>query len=584
MFEGDFLRVLNIDLEHSTFSVRERPDLKPYLGGVGIATKLMLENAAWDEDPLSPAQPIIFAIGPLSGIFPLATKVAAVFRSPLTGEWGESYAGMRAALSLRFAGYDAVVIKGRAPKSTYLRIDREGVFFRDARGLWGLDTEETGRLLREWEPGRGHRSTWRIGPAGENGVAFAGVNVDTFRHFGRLGLGAVFGSKNLKAIVVDGTKSYPIQDPKAYNAAYAKIYTEAVKTPRMAKYHQIGTAENILRLNRSGSLPTLNLQASRFTAAEAVSGETFGAQSLTRILSCTGCPVGCIHVGIYRRPHPEGYGYISTTLAYDYEPIYALGPLLGLDTVDKVYALLDTVEATGLDVISTGVVLAWATEALTQGLITESETLLPLRFGDATGYIRAAEYLAAPPNEFYRELGRGLAQATARYGGTDFALTLGGHEMAGYHTGYAFLLGHSVGTRHSHLCNAGYSFDQKHGAAFEDAALVEYLIEEEEWRNVLNSLVICLFARGIYTPEATATALGAVGVAVTPEDLKRVGREIFRLKWEVKRRLGFSLENLRVPRRYFETPSGSGPLDPERYQQLLALYRQRLSEKLCMAL
>ncbi|MDI6632559.1 MAG: aldehyde ferredoxin oxidoreductase N-terminal domain-containing protein, partial [Thermoanaerobacteraceae bacterium] len=308
MFEGDFLRVLNIDLTDGSFSVAERPDLKPLLGGIGAATRLMLENAVWDKDPLDPAQPVIFAIGPLSGIFPLATKVAAVFRSPLTGEWGESYAGMRAALTLRFAGYDAVVIRGRAARPTYLRIDREGVFFRDARGLWGLDTEETGRLLREFEPGRGHRSAWRIGPAGENQVYFAGLNVDTFRHFGRLGLGAVFGSKNLKAVVVDGTKSYPIRDPKAYNAAYQAIYREVVGTPALAKYHQVGTAENIMRLDNMGSLPTMNLQADRFAAVREISGETFGETSLTRILSCTGCPVGCIHVGIYRRRHPEGFG------------------------------------------------------------------------------------------------------------------------------------------------------------------------------------------------------------------------------------------------------------------------------------
>jgi aldehyde:ferredoxin oxidoreductase len=584
VFEGDSLRVLSVDLTDGTFSVAERLDLKPLLGGVGAAARLMLENAAWDKDPLDPAQPVIFAVGPLSGIFPLATKVAAVFRSPLTGEWGESYAGMRAALTLRFAGYDAVVIKGRAARPTYLRIDREGVFFRDARGLWGLDTEETGRLLREFEPGRGHRSAWRIGPAGENQVYFAGLNVDTFRHFGRLGLGAVFGSKNLKAVVVDGTKSYPIRDPKAYNTAYQAIYREVVGTPALAKYHQVGTAENIMRLDNTGSLPTMNLQAGRFAAAREISGEAFGETSLTRILSCAGCPVGCIHVGIFRRRHPEGFGYISTTLAYDYEPIYALGPMLGLDSTTKVYALLEAVEALGLDVISTGVVLAWATEALARGTVTEKETLVPLRFGEETGYVAAAHRLASPPNEFYRDLGKGLSFAAPRYGGEDYALVLGGHEMAGYHTGYGFLLGHSVGARHSHLCNGGYAFDQKHGAGFTDAELVEYLIGEEEWRNVLNSLVVCLFARGVYTPEVTARALDSLGLTLSPEELKGLGREIFRLKWEVKRRFGYSLESVRIPKRCFETPSGSGRLEPERFQRLLALYRKRLAEELALPL
>ncbi|MEW6448721.1 MAG: aldehyde ferredoxin oxidoreductase N-terminal domain-containing protein [Bacillota bacterium] len=580
MFEGDFLRVLNIDLSAGTFCVTERPDLKPLLGGVGIAAKLMLETAAWDKAPLDPEQPVIFAVGPLSGIFPLATKVAAVFRSPLTGEWGESYAGLRGALAMRFAGYDAVVIKGRAARPAYLRIDRNGVLFRDARGLWGLDVEETGRLLREFEPGRGHRSTWRIGPAGENLVYLAGVNVDTFRHFGRLGLGAVFGSKNLKAVVVDGTKTYPIRDPKAYNAAYEAVYREVVGKPRMAKYHQIGTAENVMRLNETGSLPTMNLQAGRFSAAREISGETFGEKSLTRILACTGCPVGCIHIGIHRRRHPEGFGYVSSSLAYDYEPIYSLGPMLGLDSTDKIYALLAVIEAMGLDAISTGVTLAWATEALKRGVIGEKETLSPLEFGEEKGYVTAVRHLASPPNAFYRDLAKGLAHAASRYGGEDFALTLGGHEMAGYHTGYGFLLGHTVGARHSHLCNGGYLFDMKHGADFDDAALIEYLIAEEEWRNVLNSLVVCLFARGVYTPEASARALGSIGIPTTPEELNAAGRKVFRLKWEVKRKLDYSLDSVRIPKRYFETPSGTGRLEPERFERLLQLYRKRLAEEL----
>ncbi|ACX52832.1 Aldehyde ferredoxin oxidoreductase [Ammonifex degensii KC4] len=572
------VNVLKIDLESSSWKLEEREDLVGWLGGVGVATQLFMEEAAWDKPPLAPEQPIIFAIGPFSGIYPLATKVVAVFRSPLTEEWGESYAGMRAAIALRFAGYDAVVIKGKAPRPTYLVIDEKGVAFKDARGVWGLDTEETGRLLREFEGGRGRRSIWRIGPAGENLVPLAGVNVDTYRHFGRLGLGALLGSKNLKALVVLGNRSYPIKNPTAYNRVYEKIYRAVVGTPLLSKYHYIGTAENILALNAQGSLPTLNLKASRFEKAEEVSGERFGRESLFRILACAGCPLGCIHVGVYRRPHPKGAGYISTTLAYDYEPIYALGPMLGLDAVDKVYALLREVEASGLDVISTGVVLAWATEALERGVVSEKETLVPLRFGAVESYIQATQYLAQPPNDFYRALGRGLRYATRIYGGEDFALILGGHEMAGYHTGYAFLLGQSVGARHSHLCNAGYSFDQTRKGDYTPEELVQYLLEEEAWRNVLNSLVICLFARKAYTPEVTAEALQALGRETDPQELMILGRKILRQKWEAKKRLGYTLDQIPLPpRRYFETPSGQGLLDPETYAALLKLYREKFA-------
>ncbi|MGO0123055.1 aldehyde ferredoxin oxidoreductase N-terminal domain-containing protein [Desulfothermobacter acidiphilus] len=550
-----------------------------WMGGIGLASELLVREAAWEQPPLAPEQPIIFAIGPCSGVYPLATKVAAAFRSPLTNEWGESYAGMRAAVALRFAGYDAVVIKGRARYPTYLVIEAGKVSFRDARGLWGLDTEEAGRLLREFEGERGRRSIWRIGPAGENLVPISGVNVDTYRHFGRLGLGALMGSKLLKALVVVGNQSYPIRHPSAYNQVYEKIYREVVETPLLRKYHYLGTAENIMALNAQGSLPTMNLQSAHFPQAENISGESFAEKTLYRILACAGCPLGCIHIGLYRRPHPKGAGYISTTIAYDFELLYALGSQLGLDHPDKIYALLREVEGSGLDAISTGVALAWATEALQRGIITEKETLLPLRFGKVEGYLQAAQHLAQPPNDFYRELGRGLQHATRIYGGQDFALILGGHEMAGYHTGYAFLLGQSVGARHSHLCNAGYSFDQSHREHFSAEELVTYLLEEEAWRNVLNSLVVCLFARKVYTPEVTSEALRALGMELGPKELMELGRLIFRRKWEGKMHMGFRPENIPFPpRRYFETPSGQGKLSPETYASLLRLYQEKLAD------
>ncbi len=578
MLDRQTIRVLQVDLTKQHYIVEERPDLTTFLGGIGVGTRLFAEKVDPKLPPLDPSQPVILAIGPLTTVFPLATKTVAVFRSPLTGEWGESYAGMRLAFALRFAGYDAVIITGRAPKPAYLVLSPDGVRFQDGRGLWGLSVDDTGRLLREWEPGRGHRSIIRIGPAGERGVAFACVNVDTFRHFGRLGLGAVLGSKNLKAVVVNGELSYPIKYPKAYREAYEDIYERVVRTDIMYKYHGLGTAANVSVLNGLGALPTRNLQASSFENAEAISGEAFAAQRLMRKLACTGCPVGCIHIALLRRQFAPDYEYESVTLAYDYELIYALGSLLGIGDMDDILKLIEKVELLGLDAISTGVLLAWATEARQKGLLPRGEPGVDLAFGNTEAYLKAVNNLVAQPNDFYRTLAQGLAAAVRCYGGEDFALLLGGHEMAGYHTGYGYLLGHAVGARHSHLCNDGYGIDQRSGGEVAPDAIVDHLLAEECWRNVLNSLCICLFARGVYDEATTVRALRSIGLDFDGEALRRLGREILRMKVRLKREMGFDYRSIRFPRRLFATPAMGRYLSEQTLNDLLNRYCRALEK------
>ncbi|MEW6726350.1 MAG: aldehyde ferredoxin oxidoreductase C-terminal domain-containing protein [Bacillota bacterium] len=561
--------VLEVDLTAQHWKRTARGDLAAHLGGIGLASGLFLEElrASRDVD-----RTFVLAVGPLSTIFPLATKTAAVFRSPLTGEWGESYAGMRLAMALRFAGYDAVVVRGRSERPIYITISSAGVRFHNATALWGLSVEEAGRRLREWERGRGHRSTMRIGPAGEKGIAFAGVNVDTFRHFGRLGLGAVMGGQNLKAVVVIGEQSQPIPNAREYRKVYDDIYRRAVTTDVMRKYHDLGTAQNVLHLNELGALPTRNLRYGSFEHAEKISGEAFARETLIRKLSCAGCPVGCIHVGLYRREFAEGYEYESETLAYDFELIYALGSFLGLSRTADVYALIDRVEQYGLDAISSGVVMGWATEALARGIVSREELQTDLAFGEVKGYLEFLDRLVEQSNDLYRTLGRGLQYAVGRLGGEDFACLHGGLEMAGYHTGYGALLGHSLGARHSHLCNAGYALDQDPELSKRPEEMAGKLIAEEKWRNVLNSLCICLFARSIYDPPTVRAALNAVGIALEEADLQALGDCIFSLKLEAKRLLGFDWRGITFSKRFFETPTPQGRLSLDVVQKLYAQY------------
>jgi aldehyde:ferredoxin oxidoreductase len=568
MLKKDSLRnVLYVDLSNKNFWVKKREDLfERYIGGVGVATQLLHEECPKGVDPLSPENPIILTVGPLTGLFPLASKTVAMFKSPHTGNLGESHAGGRSAIAIRMAGYGAIVIKGASDIPIYLAIHGDRVYFRDASSLWGMRSNFTvGRIIRENEPARGLRTIMRIGRAGEKLVSYACVITESYRHFGRLGLGAVFGSKKLKAVVISGKRSLPVSDRKQYRKVYDEIYHAAVNSPVMKKYHDLGTAENILPLNELGGLPTRNLKEARFEGASEISGETFAEQYLGRRLACSHCPVGCIHIAALREPYgDEAYFYKTSMISYDYEPIYALGSMLGGSNAKGLLKLMDLIEALGLDVMSTGVVLAWVTEAQERGIISEKETMgIKLSWGDYSSYMEAVRLIIEQSNEFYKALARGVEHVASIYGGGDYALAFGGNEMPGYHTGPGAYIGVLIGARHSHLDNAGYSVDQKVlvKRKLTPEELAEALLAEERWRQIQSSLVICYFARGIYQLDTVSKALHLAGFDLASDDLHRIGEEIHREKYRFKTREGFSLDNIRLPKRIFETPSLVGELD-----------------------
>jgi aldehyde:ferredoxin oxidoreductase len=574
MLERPVIRVLYVNVGTGKVRVEEREDLFRLLGGTGVAAALLEENMRPELDPFDPRQPVIFAIGPLTNIFPVVTKTVATFISPLTGEYGESHAGGRLAYSLRHAGYDAVVITGKAKGPSYLHIHDNRIELRTAVTLWGTDISEAGRLMRAMHTAPGHRSIIRIGPAGENLVRFANVNVETYRHFGRLGLGALFGAKNLKGMVTIGTHHSPLRNAKEYRRAYDEIYQKVIATNAMEKYHELGTPINVAPLNAVGALPTRNLQVARFEHAAEISGEAFAEHNLMYKRACAGCPIGCIHIGLLRQPFgaPDEYEFQSSYIGYDYEPIFAMGPMLGVGSREGILRLIEATDRLGMDAIETGDLLAWATEAMERGLLEEKELGVRLRFGDVEAYLQAIRLIASGSTEGARTLGLGLVQAAKHYGGLEFAFAAGEAQgMAGYHTGYANVVGHHIGARHSHLDNAGYALDQKTGE-LTDEELVRALLSEEAERNVLTSLAICLFARNVYDRATVRKALETIDIRLSDDDLTRIGREIMAIKLRIKAKLGYDPVHKRLPARLFETASMRGPLDRERLANMLSIY------------
>ena len=238
-------------------------------GGSGLAAliyqKFGKPAAPWND----PEQPLIFAIGPLTGYFPLMSKTVLGFKSPYHDQYAESHAGGRSAVALRFADLDALVVTGKAARPSVLSVGSRLLEVQEASYLWGMEVQAAGKYLRRKQRGSGHRSILRIGPAGEQGSAMACINVDTYRHFGRLGGGGAMGAKNLKAIVIQGDGNFPLPEDRGYAKLFAEVHQQLTQTKMMQKYHNLGTPINMAVLNGIQALPIRNLKE---TSAPDISG------------------------------------------------------------------------------------------------------------------------------------------------------------------------------------------------------------------------------------------------------------------------------------------------------------------------
>ncbi|MFX0122360.1 MAG: aldehyde ferredoxin oxidoreductase N-terminal domain-containing protein [Candidatus Hodarchaeota archaeon] len=586
--------ILEIDLSRQKIDRYPRPELfTRWLGGIGVAVNLLHEHVPGEADPLGKDNAIIFAIGPLSTFYPIASKTVAVFKSPLTGDLGESYAGGRLSFAMRFTGLGAIIIKGQAEKTCFISIDDDKVDIKRAGPLAYMYTSTLGRVLRELIPvGPGRRSSIRIGQASENLVRYGNIIVDSFRHFGRLGVGTVLGAKRVKAIIISGSKDFPLDSSTinrpSYLKTYKKIWDQCVKTDSMRKYHVLGTPQSVLPLNELNSLPTKNFKLGRFERAENISGEKFVQTYLGRRVSCNTCPVGCIHVAILR----ERYGadspadLHSIAVPYDYEPIYALGSTLQIGDAIELLKLIELTERVGMDAITIGVILGWMAEAYEKGLLSNEDTKgLTIRFGDVDGFlevIKRITYRNPEEKDLYWYAGEGLDQLTEKYGGREFAVRFNNNPPAGYSTGPYSMIGHAIGARHSHLDNAGYSLDQKtFNKTLTPSEAILALAKEEEWRNVLNSSIICLFARSIYTPQIVVECLQNLGTNKTEEELFQLGLEIQKLRIKAKLRYGFEYNMLieKIPKRIYEMPTAHGSLSEVQFSDLFNAYEVLLKER-----
>src|SRR5829696_7996540 len=531
---GYFGQALVVDLGDGSATALPLADdiLRRAIGGAGLGTHLLGELGPDGGDPLAPEAPLAFVFSPLVGT-PLTTsaKFAVVAKSPLTERLNDALASSHFAIAGKGTGNDAIVVRGACDAPSALVVDEHGVRLEPASDLWGLPAAQAEAGLRE-RLGPAYRVA-AIGPAGERLVRFATVSHDG-RHAGRGGLGAVMGSKRLKAIAVRASEKCAVADAGAVLAA-AKDLRARSFGPATAKYRGLGTLTNLLSFNALSALP----------------GRNFGGGTTTLQLedrpavraSCASCSIGCERILATRD---------GGSARVEYESMFALGPLVGIDDPDEVLAASARCDELGIDTISAGGTIAWAMEA---GVADW------LRFGDAAALHRAIELIGAREG-LGDTLAEGSRRASVRLGGERLAMHVKGLELPGYEprTLHAMALGLAVNARGAdHNRSGAYEADLSGELDRLDGgeAHVAAAIETEDRAAAMDSLILCKFLRGVFEDpwEEWAGLLAAVtGWEVDGAELHDTARGIVAAKHAYNRREGWTRAEDTLPGRLLDVP------------------------------
>lgn len=535
---------------------------KTYIGGTGFGIKTLIDNQKPGIDPFDPENPLIYALGAVCGtMVPCAASKFGVFsKSPASYLLGESYSTGSWGAELRQAGYDIVVIKGKAEKPVYLWIDDESVQLMDASHIWGKSTMETEETIRK-DLGDQYVRVSSIGPGGENLSRIACLINDFSRAAGRTGLGAVMGSKKLKAVAVRGTHDVKVADPKGLQELCKDLY-ERCKGPKTSKYRTLGTAANVLSMNNQAALPTRNYQKATFEGAEKISGEYLNEHYVVKIQGCTSCPMRCEHVATV----PEG-PFKGATARVEYEPTMAFGSDCGVDRLDAVIKAIEQCNVYGVDAISTGIIIGFAMECFEKGIINEKDTGgLALRFGNGEAMVEMVKKIA-----LRQDIGNVLAEGTRLasqklgHGSEDFAMQIKGVEMTGYDIRglKTAALGYAVSRRgadHQRHGSYGPDLDGKVDRFKADKGRGRIVMDNEDNYCIFDSIILCKFSRGIWNgyDEIAKVYTLVTGVPMKGSDLPTAGERMSNLARLYNIREGMTRKDDNVPPRVMKDPIPDG--------------------------
>ncbi|AIU70025.1 aldehyde:ferredoxin oxidoreductase [Thermococcus eurythermalis] len=562
---GNWGRFLRVNLSTGEVKVEEYNEelAKKWLGSRGLAIYFLLRDMDPKVDPLSPDNKLIITPGPLSGTSaPTGGRYNVVTKSPQTGFITMANSGGYFGAELKFAGWDGIIVEGKADNPVYIYIKDDNVEIRDASHLWGKVVSETEKTLRE-EVGSKKVRILSIGPAGENLVKFAAIMNDGHRAAGRGGVGAVMGSKNLKAIVVEGSKSVPIADRQKFMLTIREKINKLKNDPTagggLPKY---GTAVLVNIINENGLYPTRNFQTGVFEHAYEQSGEAMAKKYLIRNQPCYACPIGCGRVN--RLPT------VGVTEGPEYESIWALGANLGINDLASIIEANHQCDEFGLDTISTGGTLAAAMELYEKGYLTDDELgdAPPFRWGNTEVLHYYIEKIAKREG-----LGDKLAEGSYRfaemYGHPEFSMSVKKLELPAYDPRGAegHGLGYATNNRGGcHIKNymispeiLGYPYKMDPHDIGDDK--IKMLIVFQDLTAIIDAAGLCVFTTfGLGADDYRDLLNAALGWDFTTEDYLKIGERI----WNAERifNLKAGLDPARddsLPKRFLEEPMPEGP-------------------------
>ncbi len=526
--------------------------LRQYLGGVGLGTYVMLREGAVQHDPLAPEAPLAFVFSPLVGS-PVTTsaKFAVVCKGPLTDRLNDSLASSGFALAGKKCGADAIVVTGRSSRPSILIIDNGEARLESAESIWGAEIGQAEAWLRQTYGADFQFAV--IGPAGERCVRYATLSHDG-RHAGRGGSGAVLGAKNLKAVAVRGQQRCVWHDATSL-VQHAKRLSEKSFGPATAKYRELGTAANLLVLNRLSALPTRNFQDGRMDQVDRLAPESLGMTHARTRASCVACTVGCEH--IYALAAKDDPSAPDTGVRVEYENLFALGPLCGIVDGDVVLRASQRCDQLGLDTISTGGTIAFAMECVERGWLDAPW----LRFGDGDALLSAIECISNRQGigdslaEGSRRLAARIGPAAERIAPQVKGLEIPGYEPRAMQT---MALGFAVGTRGAdHNRSGAYEVDLSAQVDRRrvDRRAVPLAIETEDRAAVMDSLILCKFLRGVFDDlfEDGAELLRCVtGWDLSGAELHDAARRIINAKKWFNIQAGWRPQEDTLPDRFLE--------------------------------
>ncbi len=524
-------RYIDIDLSRGGIEVRKLDEAlaNKYIGGYGLVAKTLMEIPK-GADPLSDKNILCFWLGPFAGTtVPTPSKFSVGAKSPLTGMIGFGISSGYFGAELKRAGYDGIVFRGKAKKLSYLFIDDDTIKIEPCEDLSGKTTWETEDLIKEKYNDQSIRVA-SIGISGEKKNRMACITNARNRQVGRTGMGAVMGSKNLKAVAVRGTGNTEVHDLKNL-MEFCNELNRRCQGPATEKYRVYGTPANVLVHQKLGCLPTRNFQQSSFEHADKVSGQTMLRTKVKKLLACEGCPVACDHVNVIDKGPYKG-----AVASVDYESLWVFGANCGINNLDAITKAVQLCDTHGIDTISAGMTISWAMECFEKGLLTKEDTEgLNLRFGNQKAMVETVRRMCFREGRLGELLADGTRQAAMKIGkdSIKYAIQCKGMEWAGYsmrslQTG---TLGFATSVRGACYLRSGsyqpdvkgtvdrFALDKERGKMVRDG--------EDEYA-VIDSLIICKFTRKIYKDDNELCRLlyMVTGKKWTVKELLKAGERI----------------------------------------------------------